>query len=324
MSPPDITDFTIVHPSGIEPPRPKESKSNMSLAVGPDFICIGMQKAGTGWAFDQLQFHPDFWMPPIKELHYLDRETPKFGNAKAKLRRAKKFQKNKTHRRDGAPTHRRPWDERDLEFLTDAVSMAGSPVDLGRYATLFRFKGPLLSGDVTPGYSGIGEELIAEIGKTLPDVKIVYLIRDPVTRLWSQISMANRREKFDLRLLKKPKKFREFLDDFKPFQKVGFPARTAERWERFAPKVRFQHFFFDDIAIDPHETRKRLLTYLGGDPGKPSGEINPASNRKAKAQKLELSDDIKAEIADFFKDELRAAAERFGGHAATWPALYGL
>ena len=149
-------------------------------------------------------------------------------------------------------------------------------------------------------------------------------MRDPVTRLWSQISMANRREKFDLRLLKKPKKFREFLEEYKPFQKVGFPARTAERWDRLAPKVRFRHFFFDDIAADPHETRKQLLEYLGGDPEKPSGEINPANNRKAKAQKLELTDDIKAEIAGFFKDELHAAAARFGGHAAKWPSLYGL
>jgi Sulfotransferase family len=295
----------------------------MSLPVGPDFICIGMQKAGTGWAYDQLQYHPDFWMPPIKELHYLDRETPKFGNARNKLKRASKL-KNKKSGRDGKPLHRRAWDARDLEFLNDAVAMGGNPVDLERYATLFRFKGKLLSGDVTPGYSGMPEEMIPEVAEKFPDVKVFYLVRDPVTRLWSQISMANRREKFDLELLKQPKKFREFLGEYKPFQKVGFPARVAERWDRLAPKIKFQHFFFDDIATDPHETRRQLLTYLGGDPEKPSGEINPANNRKAKAQKLEMTDDIKAEIADFFKDELREAAARFGGHAAKWPSLYGL
>jgi hypothetical protein len=53
----------------------------MSATSGPDFICIGMQKAGTGWLFDQLQYHPDFWMPPIKEIHYLDRDPPVMGNA---------------------------------------------------------------------------------------------------------------------------------------------------------------------------------------------------------------------------------------------------
>ncbi len=294
----------------------------MSAANGPDFMCIGMQKAGTGWVFDQLQYHPDFWMPPIKELHYLDRETPKFGNAKKKLRKARKSKKRKME--GGKPRFRRAWDERDFEFMNEAVTLSGKPVDLARYGRLFRFKGSLLSGDVTPGYSGLREHVIADVARDFPDVKILLLVRDPVTRLWSQISMANRREKFDRSLLKDPARFREFLEEYKPFQKVGFPARIAERWERHAPKVAFQHFFFDDIAGDPYETRRRILQYLGADPDKNSGEINPAFNRKAATEKLEMSDGIKAEIVDFFKDELRAAAARFGGHAAAWPTLYGV
>ncbi len=136
--------------------------------------------------------------------------------------------------------------------------------------------------------------------------------------------MANRREKFDRSLLKNPAKFREFLDEYKPFQKVGFPARIAERWEQHAPKVAFQHFFFDDIAKEPHETRRRILQYLGADPDKSSGDLKPEHNRKAAAEKLDLSDDIKAEVVAFFKDELRSAAARFGGHASTWLSLYGV
>ena len=38
----------------------------------PDFLCVGAQKAGTSWLYRQLEPHPDFWMPPVKELHYLD------------------------------------------------------------------------------------------------------------------------------------------------------------------------------------------------------------------------------------------------------------
>ena len=38
----------------------------------PDFLCVGAQKAGTSWLYRQLEPHPDFWMPPLKELHYLD------------------------------------------------------------------------------------------------------------------------------------------------------------------------------------------------------------------------------------------------------------
>ncbi len=38
----------------------------------PDFLCVGAQKAGTSWLYQQLEPHPDFWMPPVKELHYFD------------------------------------------------------------------------------------------------------------------------------------------------------------------------------------------------------------------------------------------------------------
>ncbi len=291
----------------------------MSVAVDPDFLCIGMQKAGTVWAFDQLQYHPDFWMPPVKEIHYLDRENPKLGNARKVLARVRKQRKkNKTR-----SLHRRAWDERDIEFLTQAVSMAGKPQDLDEYATLFRFKDGLVAGDVTPSYSGLGDDVIAAVGRRFPTIKVFLLVRDPVSRLWSQICMADRREKFDRTLMDRPDKFREFLEAHAPFQKVGFPARIAENWERNAPKVAFRHFFFDDIASNPDEVRRSVIGFLGGDPDKSSGEIKADHNRKAAARKLELTDNIRAVIADFFKDEIKACAARFGGHANAWAARYG-
>jgi hypothetical protein len=38
----------------------------------PDFICIGMQKAGTTWLAANLGRHPSAWIPSIKEIHYFD------------------------------------------------------------------------------------------------------------------------------------------------------------------------------------------------------------------------------------------------------------
>src|ERR1700758_1596004 len=38
----------------------------------PDFLCVGAQKSGTSWLYRQLDLHPDFWIPPLKELHYFD------------------------------------------------------------------------------------------------------------------------------------------------------------------------------------------------------------------------------------------------------------
>lgn len=36
--------------------------------LGPDFLSVWAQKAGTQWLFDQRQHHPDFWMPPSRSF----------------------------------------------------------------------------------------------------------------------------------------------------------------------------------------------------------------------------------------------------------------
>lgn len=39
----------------------------------PHFLGVGAQKAGTTWLWENLRLHPDIWLPPRKELHFLDR-----------------------------------------------------------------------------------------------------------------------------------------------------------------------------------------------------------------------------------------------------------
>ncbi len=41
----------------------------------PAFLIIGAQKAGTTSLHHVLSQHPSVWLPPIKELHYFDRES---------------------------------------------------------------------------------------------------------------------------------------------------------------------------------------------------------------------------------------------------------
>jgi hypothetical protein len=50
---------------------------------------------------------------------------------------------------------------------------------------LFRHKGNLLSGDITPAYSELEEDVISEFARVLPDTKAVLIVRDPVSRACS-------------------------------------------------------------------------------------------------------------------------------------------
>ena len=288
---------------------------------GPDFVCVGMQKGGTGWLYDQLQFHPEFWMPPMKEIRYLDREVTlasRAGHILEKMHRASKQHKKKLSRR------RREWDERDVAFLEQVVSYRGDPMDLDRYASLFRYKGALKSGDVTPGYSGLKEDVIARIAARFPELRVLCLVRDPVARAWSQISMANRNDHFDLSLLDDPARFKAFLETSENVERAGYPTRVITRWRRSAPAIAFRHFFFDDISENPAATRREILTYLAADPDKDSGELAADHNRKSSADKLEMTAKIRAVLIEHFRDEVLACAKLFSGHAEEWAANYGL
>ncbi|ELR71213.1 sulfotransferase [Fulvivirga imtechensis AK7] len=50
-----------------------------SRLVLPDFLCIGSQKAGTTWLYENLRQHPDLFLPDRKELNYFSSKYRFFG-----------------------------------------------------------------------------------------------------------------------------------------------------------------------------------------------------------------------------------------------------
>jgi hypothetical protein len=276
-----------------------------------------MQKAGTDWLYDQLQFHPDFWMPPIKEFHYFDRRQ------EFQIGRAKKFLEMTPDRLAARLAGRRAWDRRDQDFLVEA-SLCKGPLDIPRYAALFRYKGSLLSGEITPGYSTLSDALVSRIGTELPHTKIILLVRDPVARAWSQISMAHRHDNFDITLLDSQESFANFLQTSTLVGDRAFPTRIVERWSRCAPRAQLGCFLFDEIEKNSEGARDSIVRFLGADPDKKSGTLPPNHNRKSKLNKLPLTEANRAILVEHFREELHACSTLFGGAAREWPARHGI
>jgi len=298
------------------------------LVEGPDFICIGLPKAATGWLYDQLQFHPDIWMPPIKELGYLNHEITRFNGSEQRLSRLEEGSVEKGPSGDRVRrkhlTQKRRSRERDLGFLRAASRLRGQPRALARYKELFSVKGDLLSGDITPGYCRLEEDMIAQIAAELPSAKILLLVRDPVSRTWSELSMANRKGNFDEGVLEDPDAFRALLDKRRKSQIPSRPTAVLERWKRYYPPERFRCILFDDIGTNPTQTLEQILRYIGADPSKKGIEVAADFNRKSVRKKLQMNSPVRAMLVDYFADEIRACAQAFGGAAADWPAKYGL
>jgi Sulfotransferase family len=266
----------------------------------PDFLCVGAQKAGTSWLYRQLEPHPDFWMPPLKELHYLDN-----------------LNRTKRHRPP------RSKDERDAYFLESIKNLSMQRhIDLDSYGRLFCHKGPLLSGDISPAYSTLTDEIIERVVDHFPNLKVVFLARDPVERAWSQLSMGVR-----LGMISR-------FDATDPEEVVcnllipgvlvrSHPSKIVARWKRYVRPENFRVYFFDDLKENPADLRRSILRFLGGDPDKPSGGLNPHDNNDAGREKLRLTAKVRDRMAQFFEQELKACASELGGRAKSWPARYG-
>ena len=286
---------------------------------GPDFICVGAQKAGTGWLYEQLRDHPDFWMPPVKELHYFDRIS---GSGEDLPQRSVRYARKNEERIDIARLRAR--DDRDRRFLDEFTLLWQRPAaDLDEYARLFEPKGHLISGDITPGYSILPENTIVKIASRFATTRVIFLARDPVERAWSQLSMYVRRgliTRFD------PNDLQQITQHLTRPEIVArsYPSETVRRWQDHVNADRFHVFFFDDLKRDPVHLRGAIVAVLGGDPNKRSDVLPPDYNPKADKQKLPLSETVRTHLARFFEDELKACAAALGGPATEWPKRYGL
>ncbi|MCB1494776.1 MAG: sulfotransferase [Bauldia sp.] len=285
---------------------------------GPDFICIGAQKGGTRWLFDQLNHHPDFWMPPIKELHYFNENIhlkwaePLFSKARyGRGRLNRKLERSQM----------RALDDVDVEWLRALMWLHGKPIDFDLYSRLFSPKGERLSGDITPTYAIIAEEKVKAACANLPEAKIVYLVREPIERFWSHYCMIARQQKFENAA---------DLATVEDFIRTGSgvrhssPTKNVARWKEAGAEGRFGLFFFDELRTDPAGLRASIVGFLGGDPGKASGTLPPGFNRKSKDPKVVMSDRVRDHLIDLLGGEIRAAATEFGGPAREWPRKYGL
>jgi hypothetical protein len=266
----------------------------------PDFLCVGAQKGGTSWLYRQLDRHPDFWMPPVKELHYFN-----------SLNRAREFHPPRCK------------DPRDASFLDSMKNLsAHSYIDLKNYGRLFKHKGSLVSGDISPAYSTLSDEVIQRVVNSFPNLKVIFLARDPVERAWSQLSMGIRLgtiSRFD------PTDADEVICNLlNPGVLLrSHPSKIVARWRRYVRPDLFRIYFFDDLEKNPAALRHSILLFLGADPNKPSGRLKADDNQEAKKDKLRLVEKVRSRMAQFFEQELKACAAELGGPAKQWPARYG-
>ena len=219
----------------------------------PDFLCIGAKKAGTSWLHSVLQAHPEIRLPPVKEIHYFDTPSmiPRILQPQAlpvlyrqDLRNAWAHRRHKGYRY---------WYLR--YFLL--------PRNDAWYASLFSPGEGQISGEFTPRYGTLAVESVASIHALIPTAKIIFLLRNPIDRTWSDVHHELRM----LALQGQP------VHEQETFIKRSMAQATPHRhsdylasltiWESFYPPEQLFVGFFEQIQDSPRQLLFDIYRFLG-------------------------------------------------------------
>lgn len=244
---------------------------------------IGAQKSGTTWLYQTLRAHPAVHVSAVKEVHYWDTihppHLPYYPAIAARRRRAlERTAWARRVARIGWQTHREKLDD---ARRYDRMFAAPDPGH-GRYRDyLMHGRGTCrVIADVSPGYAMMDADGFRAMDAAAPDARFVFLMRDPVDRLWSNMR-HNRSRGFTARDLGAA--FRRHLDapGDGPFQRSDY-ARTLEALEGAVPPERIALFFYETL-FDPAEMARMArvfgVTRIDADFG---ARVNPGDEAEAR------------------------------------------
>jgi hypothetical protein len=280
----------------------------------PNFLVIGAQKSGTTWLDQNLRVHPEIWLPPEKEIHYFDFPQIPFVFCLLAPRRSERHwvmrRIKRGYRKARANPQHAAWYKRC--YL--------SPRNDNWYASLFTPNDGQLAGEAAPQYAPLDDKKIAQIHTLLPNIKIIYLLRNPIERMWSQIAMYHS-EKFGLQGVQTIDEQRiiQFLRNPKHLRHSQY-FTNLQTWEKYYAPEQIFTGFYEQIGDAPEQLLNAIFSFLGVDcSGK---HISSLATQKVFARSYPpLPDTIAHELARLLINEIEALHCRFNNaHTAGWLA----
>lgn len=278
------------------------------------FLCIGAAKAGTDWLHRQLSLHPECHLRAIKELHYfsalergrLDREFEKHQGFQSGLLR-------RLERDSHVP------DAMQAQKLADRADWM-DVLDKGRedvpayldYLQNGAREGQVVA-DMTPAYALLPEDRLRRMGQMAEDVRFLYLLRDPVQRLWSHVRMIAVRRDPDGRVTRQRCARilqRTLTGEEGQIAKRSDYAGTLNRLALAVPGSQVLVEAFEDMVQG--EGLQRLCKFLGIAPMAPDAAPIHAG------QPLDMTRDQRRAAADWLAPQYDAAERALGRMPTGW------
>lgn len=270
---------------------------------------VGAQKAGTTWLYRYLQESPEFVAGYRKEYHVFD-TLDLASESWTRNRIITLAESALTDLREGRPA--------DAAVL-HRMSMYGNPAYYYDYFAALLQQEPdrHVTADVTPAYALLSVGRLREIRQEFADRGVravaVFLMRDPVDRIWSQLRMQHQRKAAP----GDPSAEQRVLEQYAEPQ-------YAARSEYHRTIEALDEAFGDDVHYDFYE---RLFTpeAVAGLCEAVGISMHPPAlerRRNEAPAEADLPDSTQRTVATHLSEVYRRVAERFPDVdlAAIWPS----
>ena len=289
----------------------------------PDFLGIGAPRTGSSWLWLAMLEHPQIWMPPRKELHYFTRNEkyPTPGQLSKDYAWQRLF---------GRDQNCRKWKQelgKDVSRVLDGrMKWADVPwlvryyfgtVNNDWYFSLFSAAPPgKVVGEITPDYGQLDWNDIQKLHALLPNVKIIYQMRNPVERSWSHLRFSLAKHGANINDLSIP----ELMDllDQPSLQRSSDYVETLRRWRAVYPASQIHVLFYEQIEQTPQQLLAGLFQFLGVDDSFQVSEARLNSRINA-ARSKEMPAEIRRKLTEFHYPQVVELAPLVdGGYAEHW------
>ena len=279
------------------------------------FVCIGAQKAGTTWLARALAMHPEIFVTPVKEIHYFDHVrgiTRHLSDKKRRSRYRKFHQKLWTQLHRFADTRAQwPWYR---EYMRN-------PIDDAWYADLFRDRaGKRFAGEATPEYAIIGRDGYAHMQRLAPDVRILFIMRNPVTRAWSQVLHHCRSNRINTTACT-PQELIALVDSER-FNALGNYLGTLRNLDATFTDEQQTSAFYEDIHDDRLTALEKICGFIGI--GFEATWFPRITCRHNRSQNVELPGPIRAHLRQKYRPLAEQVSERAGRLPESWAREFDL
>ncbi len=278
-------------------------------------MCIGPEKTGTSWLYDNLKVHPQVYLPPIKEIRYFwERAFLPNQDIKKRLttshwhnqlyqnyldKRVKFYLNNQDElsQKTTKILNEIIWDFRYLLF----------PHDDDWYFSLFKDSQEKVSGDITPLYYQLPDQEVKHISNILPNLKIIILLRNPIDRAWSKTKMnLCQHQSRGLNNVGEE----EFYTSFdKGYKQLPSYTSLIKNWKKYFKGKNIYIGYYDKLVENPSLLFDEICNFLEIKPNLlPNSRRNKLSARVNKGLDINIPEKYCKHLARMYRNCIKEIA----------------